>query len=71
MCRYVQLLCSPAWEVDNLCVYVCAGVLSIVCIHVWSCCRRGFVEAYRDLICEERNIRLGSQVWKHVNCNQL
>ncbi len=41
------------------------------CVHAWSYCCRGFVEAYRDLLesmCEACNIRLGSQVWRHVNC---
>ncbi len=31
------------------------------CVHAWSFCCRGFVEAYRDLVCEACNIRL-------VNC---
>ncbi len=35
------------------------------CMHSWSCCCRGFVEAYRDLlelVCEAYNVTLGSEV---------
>ncbi len=39
-------------------------------MHVWVFCR-AFVEAHGDyvaLVCEACNIRLGSQVWRHVKC---
>ncbi len=49
--QYVQLLCSPAWEGDN-CTCMHVWVFCHWCVHVWSCCCRGFVEAYRDLICD-------------------
>ncbi len=61
----VQLLCLPAWEGDNC-----------TCMHVWVFVNgvsmyghavvEALWEAYRDLICEECNTRLGSQVWKHA-----
>ncbi len=58
----VQLLCLPAWEGDN-CMHV--RMFFQWCVHAMSCCCKGFVEDYRDLlelICEACNVRLGSPV---------
>ncbi len=63
----VQHLCL---EGDNCstctCTCICIHVWAFCrwCIHAWSCCCRGFVEAYRDLlelICEACNVTFGSQ----------
>ncbi len=49
MQRWVSM-CAAFVFACYMYMYAFVGVLSMVYMHSWSCCCRGFVEAYRDLL---------------------
>ncbi len=67
-------------NVCRFCVCLLGRVITVYvrmfcqwCVHAMSCCCKGFVEDYRnllELVCEACNVRLGSPVVEAWELNQ-